>query len=599
MERRAILAFALSMVLFLIYDMVYLQPRTRKQREQAKIQAEQLADSLAAVARADSIRAALNPPPSQLDNTPALSQDPARPVLEGTTDAPAQPEAEPIEIVVSTGKLELVLSSRGAEIMSAQLPDFETDGAPVELFPQIPEWGNGRILSFAIRGDDRQLRSFSNRVFDVTRNGNALRNRQRVVVSGDEPVEVVFTLALEDGVQLDRYYTFYADRYDFETGARLTTSDTRMYGWLVWGFGPGMQSTEENVEDDRQNFKVIARLGEETDSRQPKDFGKTHSEQLTGQLSWFSLRTKYFTTALIPLDATRSEVELTGDKVGHHVSGNIGLPGVVQGRGVHQRHRVYMGPLDVDRLRGFDVGLESIVEMGWKVIRPVSNLILASMIWMHKFIPNYGWVILIISVLTKVLFYRLTHKSFKSMKDMQDLQPRLQALKEKYKDDKQKQSQEMMKLYREAGVNPLGGCLPMLLQMPVFIALFNVLKFTIELRGANWFGWITDLSQQDVLFRLPMALPLLGDAFSLMPVLMGVSMFLQTRLGGGMGGMGGSGGAQQLPPGFNAMMPVVFTVLFYKMPSGLVLYWLVNTVLSIAQQWYINRDKDSPKPAAA
>ena len=261
---------------------------------------------------------------------------------------------------------------------------------------------------------------------------------------------------------------------------------------------------------------------------------------------------------------------------------------------VDQSIRVYMGPLDYKRLKAFGIGLEENIEMGWRLIRPVSWVVLWSMTWMYKYIPNYGVVILIISVLTKVLFYRLTHKSFKSMKDMQMLQPKMQALKEKYKEDKQKLSQETMKLYKEAGVNPLGGCLPLLLQMPVFIALFNVLRYTIEVRGAHFAAWITDLSQQDVLFKLPFSLPLIGDNFSLLPILMGASMFFQTKIGGSI--TPGSPNTAT-PPGFQTMLPIVFTFLFYKMPSGLVLYWIVNTGLSIAQQYYINKDKGDSAPA--
>jgi len=197
------------------------------------------------------------------------------------------------------------------------------------------------------------------------------------------------------------------------------------------------------------------------------------------------------------------------------------------------------------------------------------------------------------SALTKVLFYRLTHKSFKSMKQMQDLQPRLAALKEKHKDDRQKLSEETMKTYKEAGVNPLGGCLPMLLQMPVFIALFSVLRNTIEVRQAPWMLWINDLSQQDVLFTMPFSLPLIGSAFSLLPLIMGGSMFLQSKIGGGIAG---PTSATQ-PAGLTYLMPIMFTFLFYKMPSGLVIYWIVNTVLSVAQQWYINKGgPDEPEP---
>jgi YidC/Oxa1 family membrane protein insertase len=178
------------------------------------------------------------------------------------------------------------------------------------------------------------------------------------------------------------------------------------------------------------------------------------------------------------------------------------------------------------------------------------------------------------------------------MKEMQDLQPRLQALKEKYGDDRKRLSEETMRLYREAGVNPLGGCLPMVLQMPVFIALFNVFRYTIELRGAPFVGWIHDLSQQDVLFRLPFSLPFLGDAVSLLPLLMGGAMWAQSKLGQSPTGQN----SMAVPPGFNTLLPIVFTVLFYKMPSGLVIYWIINTVMSVAQQYYIHRTH-TPKPA--
>jgi len=247
---------------------------------------------------------------------------------------------------------------------------------------------------------------------------------------------------------------------------------------------------------------------------------------------------------------------------------------------------VYLGPMSFDTVKALGVGLEKTIEMGMKFIRPVSGVVLWSLKALHRFIPNYGWVIVVISLLTKILFYRLTHKSFKSMKEMQDLQPRLQALKEKYGDDRKRVSEETMKLYKEAGVNPVGGCLPMLLQMPVFIALFNVLQYTIELRGAPFVGWITDLSQQDVLFKLPISLPLIGDNFSLLPIIMGGAMFAQSKLGGSPTGQSSSA----VPPGFNTLLPVVFTVLFYKMPSGLVIYWIINTVMSVAQQYYIVKD---------
>jgi len=247
---------------------------------------------------------------------------------------------------------------------------------------------------------------------------------------------------------------------------------------------------------------------------------------------------------------------------------------------------VYLGPLDYKLLGATGVGLERNVEMGWKPIRPVSSAVMWSMKKLYHFIPNYGVVVILISVLTKVLFYRLTHKSFKSMKQLQDLQPQLQAIKEKYGSDRKRLSEETMRLYKEAGVNPLGGCLPMLLQMPVFIALFNVFRYTIELRGAPFVGWINDLSRQDVLFHFGFTLPLIGDSFSLLPLIMGAAMWAQSKLGGSPTGQTSTA----MPPGFNTLLPVVFTVLFYKMPSGLVIYWIINTGMSVVQQYYIHKN---------
>jgi YidC/Oxa1 family membrane protein insertase len=219
------------------------------------------------------------------------------------------------------------------------------------------------------------------------------------------------------------------------------------------------------------------------------------------------------------------------------------------------------------------------------------------MIWMGSFIPNIGVVIIILSILTKVLFYRLTHKSFKSMKDMQRLQPKLKELQEKYKDDKNKLNQATMALYKEAGVNPLGGCLPLLFQMPVFIALFSVLRNTIELRGAPFVLWINDLSSPDVLFDHGVNLPFLGSELHLLPLLMGVAMYVQSKTGGGSPTGGPAAGAAGQQKMMQTMMPIMFTVLFYGMPSGLVLYWLVNNIFSIVQQYIVHRQIESEDAA--
>jgi len=265
---------------------------------------------------------------------------------------------------------------------------------------------------------------------------------------------------------------------------------------------------------------------------------------------------------------------------------------MARGGKVRQRASFYVGPLDYKRVKALGVGLEKNINMGYKFLRPLSWVMLWSLITLYKVIPNYGLVIIILSIFTKVLFYRLTHKSHQSMKQMQSLQPKLQALKEKYKDDKQKLSAETMKLYKQHGVNPLGGCLPMLLQAPVFIALYSVLRYTIELRGAHFVAWISDLSQQDVLAVLPFAIPFIGHEVSLLPILMGIAMLVQTKVGGSL--TGGAPGASQ-SKAMTYVFPIVLTYFFYRMPSGLVLYWLVNNILTIGQQYYINKQPAEAK----
>jgi len=299
--------------------------------------------------------------------------------------------------------------------------------------------------------------------------------------------------------------------------------------------------------------------------------------------------------AMFPPGPVRADVEVTGIKAEHRITETVTIPAVVARGEVTSAMHVFLGPLDFKIVETLGIGLEKNIEMGMKFIRPVSVAVLWMLKVVNRVIPNYGLVIIIVSLLTKILFYRLTHKSFKSMKEMQDLQPRLKALKEKYGDDRKRVSEETMRLYKEAGVNPLGGCLPMVLQMPVFIALFNVLNYTIELRGAPFVGWINDLSQQDVLFKLPISLPFIGDNFSLLPILMGFAMWGQSKLGGSPTGQ--TTGA--VPPGFNTMLPIIFTVLFYKMPSGLVIYWIINTVMSVAQQYYIVKNSPGPTDEVA
>lgn len=578
------------MVLFLAYDYFYLGPKTKEEhaRQAARMAAFDSAKS------ADTLKALEER--AEAHATPVEAEAPVEPPATESDSAFVMVNPDSAgTITVVTPLYEITLSKAGGDIRSIRLFDYKTAGRPVELLPQNQP-GAG-IAKLELRDEDREL-SISRYGFEAYRSGvgSPLPDGTRIMVGpGDSPLELVFRAEGAEEDAISRSYRFSSDSYEVEAGVRFRTASFPFARQVTWDFGSGMTSTEENKLYDYQNFQAIVRLGEETHKQSPSHFSDGKTEILRGMVNWATLQTKYFTVALIPQKPVGGEVTVTGEKQIHRITAAVTLPATdARGYGT-QTVTLYLGPLDYKILKSMGVGLEKNINMGWKFFRPVSWLILWALIGLHKFIPNYGIVIILLSIFTKVLFYRLTHKSFKSMKDMQALQPRLQALKEKYKDDRQKISQETMRIYKEAGVNPLGGCLPMLLQMPVFIALFSVLKFTIELRGAHFFGWITDLSQQDVLAQLPVALPIIGRDLSVLPLLMGAAMVLQTKFGGGSMT---PGSVSSQPKLFNYMLPIVFTVIFYKMPSGLVLYWFVNNILTIAQQYYINKDSGSDEESA-
>ena len=246
---------------------------------------------------------------------------------------------------------------------------------------------------------------------------------------------------------------------------------------------------------------------------------------------------------------------------------------------------LYIGPVDYDILKDLGENLTALVDFGTFfglkfIVRPIAEyLLLPLFTFLHKFIPNYGFVIIVFSLIIKIVVYPLTRKSFQSMKKMQLLQPKITELKEKYKDDQQKANKETMKLYQTYGVNPAGGCLPILLQMPIFIALWGLLQAAIELRQQPFILWIHNLAAPDVIYDLGFKLPIVGiQEISGLALLMGITTFFQQKM-------------SIKDPKQKAlvyMMPIMLTLLFMSFPSGLNLYYFMFNVLSIAQQYYIN-----------
>ena len=321
---------------------------------------------------------------------------------------------------------------------------------------------------------------------------------------------------------------------------------------------------------------------------------KKQKGELAGEsasVAWVAAKNSFFSLILIPETLSQSVFYGTyaapsGEPRSNAMAGlGIGAPAADSGNEVTCRFRFYAGPKDYDILRGMGMKLDEVMGLGW--FAPVSKIILRSLKFFYSICGNYGVAIILLTIAIRIVLFPLNQKSFKSMKKMQDLAPLLEPLKEKYKKDPKKLQAETMALYKKHGVNPMSGCFPMLLQMPILIAFFQTLRSSVMLWGAH-FLWIKDLSEPDAIYTLPQSLPLIGNNVNLLPILMLVVFVLQQKMSPtGMGG--GTAQAAQQQKMMSMMMPIVFGVLFYNMPSGLVLYFTVSTVLGIGQQWLVRR----------
>ncbi len=298
------------------------------------------------------------------------------------------------------------------------------------------------------------------------------------------------------------------------------------------------------------------------------EVSKLEAEKILGpDVSWGGFESKYFIASLIPQNPSLTSFRMSKDNsnlVAVSLKGpkNVippGQPGVFS-------YSLYLGPKDYTLLKAQNVGLENAIDFGdW--LKWLAMPLLIALKFLYGYVHNYGVAIIILTILIKVIFWPLGNKSYKSMKEMQKLQPKMAALREKYKDDKTKLSQESMALYKTHKVNPLGGCLPMIVQIPVFFGLYKALLYAIELRHSPFFWWIQDLSAK--------------DPYYITPIVMGATMFIQQKMT--------PTGADPMQAKIMLFMPIIFTFMFLNFPSGLVIYWLFNNVISIGQQVYINR----------
>jgi len=412
----------------------------------------------------------------------------------------------------------------------------------------------------------------------------------------ESPLKLIFQTNVND-VVVEKAMVFYPDKYFIDISIDLSSLDNTVSqnrALLVWNGGVPM--TEPNPKDESTFYSANISQGSEITKHNKKE-----SLYLTGETDWVSTRSKYFINAIIPKSSSnyaevvsRSDSETYSqiikteiDNSKLFIDGNVPIYNSSIGFDSNALINaiVYLGPLQYNNLKQFNVGLENTMSFGMAPIRGIGRAVLSLLTLLYKYIPNYGIVLIIFSILVKLLVYPLTKKSYQSMKAMTAIQPEIQKLRDKYKNEPQRVSQETLKLYKTHGVNPLGGCLPMLLQMPLLFALFIVFRSTIELRGAPFIFWIDDLSRPDALINLPFFIPLYGNQISVLPLIMGFSMFVQQKMS-----TVSTNPQQKMMTQF---MSIFMIILFNQFPSGLNLYYTLFNILTIIQQKFINRDFSS------
>ncbi len=530
MEKRTMLAIALSLVVLLGYQ--YIFPPSKPVPPVSSVAQKASRSPVAATNKDD------------LPQSPSPSNENA---------AALKPVANGKHITIDSALYTCVINTVGGVMKKFTLKNYREDiasGSPLLEMVNVVEPSylplSGKI---AIEGQVFSDRRF---VYKADTRGSDL------LKVNDEQVQLELKSPLESGMILVKKYVFYPGEYYFDlsyelqdlNGVAIALSSTS----LTWSHEifPTAKKHRSYVYSGPQAY-LDGKLFKQ--SKKQKNIKKM---ELDGTINWIGYTSKYFLAALMPQEPTTVS----------NVAGVIEKPKAtivetgmkMEGAG---NFRVFIGPKEFDYLKKFNLQLDKSVDFGWFgiIARPLVQLLK----FFNGYLHNYGLAIILVTILIKLVFYPLSQKSYQSMSKMKAVQPKVAKMKEKFKDDKARQQKEMMDLYRTHKVNPFGGCLPIVVQIPVFFGLYRGLMVAIELRHSPFFWWIQDLAAK--------------DPYYVTPILMGITMLLQQKMSPT------TGDAMQAK--MMLFMPIIFTFMFLNFPAGLVLYWLVNNILSIAQQYMV------------
>jgi YidC/Oxa1 family membrane protein insertase len=543
MEKRVVVFLILSLAIIIGYDYVLKQVGINPRPAES--------DQLAAPGSSAPMQESAAPAADQKGRT-----DTDRDLTTTSRSASQLPPAEPAsgeqtqEIV--TDLFRAVFSNRGAVLTSWELTRYTTTDKDRPQPIQMVYHGGKFRRPLSLQSMDPALSTQMNEgLYEVQRDFSTLD-------AAHPTGHLTFTYAdPRSGLRAVKELTFHHDTYVVDIAVRTEGVSGPVdvvlgtnFGIVEWGEGfIGLIGPATKVNDQ------IA-----------KDTPDAEVER-KGSVGWVALQDKYFLSVLIPTGASSAVIKKEGEKLfSSSVRYAASSSNLVQ-------MSLYAGPKEFDTLKSFNIGLEDTIDFGWfiygswGIVKAVAKPLFSVLRFIHDYTYNYGVAIILLTVSIKLLFVPLQYKSYKSMKDMQLVQPKVAALQTKYKDDRERLNKELIKLYRDHKVNPVGGCLPMVLQMPVFVALFNILYMTIDLRQAPFFLWITDLSAQ--------------DPYYVLPIIMGVSMVIQQKI------MPTTMDPTQAK--IMLLLPAFMTLLFLSFPAGLVLYWLTNNVITITQQFVTDR----------
>jgi len=505
-----------------------------------------------------------------MDDEAPLTVQPEKPAKSVMVKAQPENQASEVHVITINSPLYTVkISEKQAAFNSFVLNNYRETAAVDSVLKELISAEN-RIGTVFLGFSGSALPGLSEAIFHADISSDT-------VTVNDNTKSLLFTWTSAAGFVIEKTYTFYPDSYLIGLAITIKNGSDRV---LTDELTVSLTS-QKTEKKSRYGFEgPCALVGDTFEKVEIDDLEENNKFQ--GLVKWIAIQDRYFISSLIPKNITEAGMTLSLDpKKGLEARYTLPLIEIQPNTQKRFDYDIYFGPKSVEILKSCNCELDRAVNFGWFDF--IAKPCLWLMNFFYDYIPNYGIAIIILTILVKILFWPLGSKSYKSMNEMKKLQPLMAEIREKYKDDKKRMNEEVMGLYKTYKVNPLGGCLPMVAQIPVFFALYQMLYGAIELRHAPFFGWINDLSAPDRLFDFGVQVPFVEPptGIPVLTIIMGATMLIQQKLQPPVG--------DPTQAKMMMFMPIIFTVIFVNFSSGLVLYWLINNVLSIAQQYYISK----------